>query len=162
MKKLFVLVVLLLVSACGVKPTGVVPAGPAPTLRNPGSSGRGTDVILYFVIDGRVAPVTRSTGSTVGVETALSMLLAGPTAGEADDGYVTTLPARTGPITLAPGPPAAITVPFALKPITAAGINQLVCTAFAALAAQSSYALEGTISLDGTDVQLPYQTCQAF
>ena len=162
MKKLFVLVVLLLVSACGVKPTGVVPAGPAPTLRNPGGSGRGTDVILYFAIDGRVAPVTRSTGSTVGVETALSMLLAGPTTGETDDGYVTALPARTGPITLTPGPPAAITVPFALKPISSVGINQLVCTAFAALAAQSSYAVDGTIALSGTDVQLPYQTCQAF
>lgn len=162
MKKLVVLVVLLLMSACGVKPTGVVPAGPAPTLRNPGDSGRGTDAILYFVIDGRVAPVTRSTGSSVGVETALSMLLAGPTTGETADGYVTALPHRSGPIVLAPGPPAAITVPFPLKPISSAGINQLVCTAFAALATQSSYAVDGTIALAGTDVQLPYQTCQAF
>ncbi|MEV6643256.1 hypothetical protein [Amycolatopsis sp. NPDC051371] len=162
MKKLFVLVVLLLVSACGVKPTGVVPAGPAPTLRNPGSGGRGTDVILYFVLDGRVAPVSRSTGSSVDVETALSMLLAGPTAGEASDGYVSALPARSGPIVLAPGPPAAISLPFALKPISSSGINQLVCTAFAALATQSSYAVDGTIALAGTDVQLPYQTCQAF
>ncbi|WIY01656.1 hypothetical protein QRX60_47875 [Amycolatopsis mongoliensis] len=163
MKKLFVLVVvLLMVSACGIKPTGVVPAGPAPTLRNPGSSGRGTDVILYFVIDGRVAPVTRSTGSTVGVENALSMLLAGPTAGEAADGYATALPARSGPIVLTPGPPAAITFSFPLRPIAAVGINQLACTAFAALAAQSSYSVDGTIALSGTDVQLPYQTCQAF
>ncbi|MEU8632434.1 hypothetical protein AB0C38_09725 [Amycolatopsis sp. NPDC048633] len=162
MKKLVVLVVVLLVSACGVKPTGVVPAGPAPTLRNPGSSGRGTDVTLYFVIDGRLAPVTRATGSTVGVENALSTLLAGPTTDEARDGYVTDLPVRSGPIILSPGPPAAITFSFPLKPITDVGINQLVCTAFAALAAQSSYAIDGTISLSGTDVQLPYQTCQAF
>ncbi|MEV7040341.1 hypothetical protein [Amycolatopsis sp. NPDC051061] len=161
MKKLFVLVVLVLVSACGVKPTGVVSAGPAPTLRNPDGSGRGAEATLYFVIDGRVAPVTRSTGS-VGVETALSMLLAGPTAGEAADGYVTALPARSGPIVLAPGSPPAITFSFPLKPIGSVGINQLVCTAFAALAAQSSDAVDGTISLAGTDVQLPYQTCQAF
>lgn len=162
MKKLFVLVVVLLVSACGVKPTGVVSAGPAPTLRNPGSSGRGTDAILYFIIDGRVAPVTRSTGTTVGVETALSMLLAGPSTDEAADGYVTNLPYRTGPIELAPGPKATITFAFPLKPITSAGINQLVCTAFAALAAQGGYSVDGTIALVGPDVQLPYQTCQAF
>ncbi|WP_329044839.1 hypothetical protein OG738_26285 [Amycolatopsis sp. NBC_01488] len=162
MKKLFVLVALLLVSACGVKPTGAVPAGPAPTLRNPGAPGRGTDLILYFVIDGRVAPVTRSSGSTVGVEAALATLLAGPTTEEAADGYVTALPARSGPITLTPGPPAAITFPFALKPISGLGINQLTCTAFAALAAQTRYSVDGTISLSGTDVQLPYQTCQAF
>ncbi len=161
MKKLFVLVVLVLVSACGVKPTGVVSAGPAPTLRNP-DSGRGTDAILYFVLDGRVAPVTRSNGSKVGVETALSMLLAGPTAGEVAEGYVTALPARSGPIVLAPGSPPAITLSFPLKPIGSVGINQLVCTAFAALAAQSGDAADGTISLTGTDVQLPYQTCQAF
>ncbi|WP_284744088.1 hypothetical protein [Amycolatopsis sp. RTGN1] len=161
MKKLLVLVVLLLVSACGVKPTGVVPAGPAPTLRNPGTSGRGTDVILYFVMDGRVAPVTRATDSTAGVETALSMLLAGPTTEETADGYVSGLPRRTGPIVLDPGPPAAISFSFPLKPITGVGINQLVCTAFAALAAEGRYSTEATLSLTGTDVQLPYQTCQA-
>ena len=46
MRKLFLLVVALLVSACGVQPTPVVPAGPAPTLRSPASNGRSTDVIL--------------------------------------------------------------------------------------------------------------------
>jgi len=161
-KKLLILVGLLVVSACGIKPTGVVPAGPAPTLRNPGTSGRGADVILYFVLDGRVAPVSRSTGGTVGVENALSLLLAGPTTDEADDGYVTDLPRRSGPIVLSPGSPPAITVPFPLKPITGVGINQLVCTAFAALAAQGGYSTDGTISLSGTDVRLPYQACQAF
>ncbi|MEV6622271.1 hypothetical protein AB0M83_01960 [Amycolatopsis sp. NPDC051106] len=161
MKKLLILVVLLVVSACGIKPTGVVPAGPAPTLRNPGVSGRGADVILYFVIGGRVAPVSRSTG-TVGVENALSLLLAGPTPDEADDGYGTDLPRRSGPIVLSPGSPPAITVPFPLKPISGAGINQLVCTAFAALAAQGGYSTDGVISLSGTDVRLPYQACQAF
>jgi hypothetical protein len=160
-KKLLILVVLLVVSACGIKPTGVVPAGPAPTLRSPGVSGRGADVILYFVIDGRVAPVSRSTG-TVGVENALSLLLAGPTPDEVDDGYGTDLPRQSGPIVLSPGSPPAITVPFPLKPISGAGINQLVCTAFAALAAQGGYSTDGTISLSGTDVRLPYQACQAF
>ena len=161
MKKLLLLAVLLLASGCGIKPTPVLAAGPAPTLRNPASDGRGTDVILYFVLDGRVAPVARQAGGLVGVEATLATLLDGPTTDERADGYRTALPARTGSITMTPGPPATITFSFALRPITALGINQLVCTAFAALAADGRYAVDGTIGIVGPDLQLPYQTCQA-
>lgn len=161
MKKLLVLAVVLLVSACGVKPTGVVTAGPAPTLRNPGSPGRDAEVILYFVINGRPVPVTRPIGGAVGVEAALTMLLDGPTEAERSDGYVTALPRRAGSVTLEPGPPATITVSFPLKPIAGVGVNQLVCTAFAALAADGRHSVDGTIAVSGPDVQLPYQACQA-
>ncbi|MEV5713987.1 hypothetical protein AB0L41_08820 [Amycolatopsis mediterranei] len=161
MKKLVVLAVLLLVSACGVKPTPVVAAGPAPTLRVPATDGRGTDLILYFVLDDRVAPVARSSDGVVGVEAALSMLLGGPSTDERADGYTTTLPRPSGAITVTPGSPATIGVPFPLRPLTGVGINQLVCTAFAALAAQGGYATGGTVALAGPDVLLPYQTCQA-
>jgi hypothetical protein len=161
-KKLLVLAALLLVSACGVKPTPVVPAGPAPTLRNPATNGRGTDLILYFVLDGRVTPVTRSTGSTVGVTTALTTLLDGPSYAESADGYATTLPAETGPIALSAGSPTTITFSFPLKTLGQIAINQLVCTAFAALAADGNYVVDGAITLAGSDFQLPSQTCQAF
>ncbi|KDN18925.1 hypothetical protein [Amycolatopsis rifamycinica] len=161
MKKLVVLAVLLLVSACGVKPTGVVPAGPAPTLRSPATEGRGTDLILYFVLADRVTPVVRPSAGVVDVGSALTMLLDGPSPGEREGGYTTALPDRSGAITLTPGPPATITVPFPLRPLTGLGINQLVCTAFAALAAQGRYVIDGAIALTGPDVRLPYQTCQA-
>jgi hypothetical protein len=105
--------------------------------------------------------VARPAGTAVSVETALTLLLAGPTAEEAADGYRTQLPHRAGPIALSPGPSAAITLSFPLKPIAGVGINQLVCTAFAALATQSRYPVDGTIALSGPDVELPYQTCQA-
>ncbi|MGW4065017.1 hypothetical protein ACWEGE_42485 [Amycolatopsis sp. NPDC004747] len=161
MKKLVVLAVLLLVSACGIQPTPVVSAGPAPTLRDPASEGRGTDLILYFVLADRVTPVARPGTGVVGVESALTMLLEGPSADELAGGYTTALPRRSGAITSTPGPPATITVPFPLRPVTGAGINQLVCTAFAALAAQGGYTTDGTVAIAGPDVLLPYQTCQA-
>ncbi|MEU0531146.1 hypothetical protein [Amycolatopsis tolypomycina] len=161
MKKLAVLAVLLLVSACGVKPTPVVAAGPAPTLRSPATAGRGTDLILYFVLADRVAPVVRPSAGVVGVESALTMLLDGPSVDEREGGYTTALPGPSGTIALTPGSPATITVPFPLRPLTGVGISQLVCTAFAALAAQGRYAVDGTIDLAGPDVRLPYQTCQA-
>jgi hypothetical protein len=160
-KRLAVLAALLLVSACGIKPTPVVPAGPAPTLRSPASEGRGSDVILYFVIDDRVVPVTRPGGWPVSVESTLTMLLDGPTPGERADGYTTELPRWSGGITMTPGSPATINVPFPLRPLTDAGVNQLVCTAFAALAGQGGYAADSTVALAGPDIRLPYQACQA-
>lgn len=160
MKKLVVLAVLLLVSACGVQPTPVLQAGPGPTLRSPASEGRGPDLILYFVVDDRVAPVARP-AEGAGVESALTLLLDGPSADERANGYTTALPRRPGAISVSPGPPSMIKVSFPLRPLTGFGINQLVCTAIAALAVESRYAVDGTIALSGPDLQLTYQTCQA-
>ena len=162
MKKLLVLAAVLLVSACGVKPTPVVAAGPAPTLRNPSADGRGGDLTLYFVLDGRVAPVTRSTGTVNGVTMALTALLDGPSSAESSDGYVTMLRPEAGPISLVPGPPTVINLSFPVKQLTPIATNQLVCTALAALAAEGSYVDGGAITLGGSDFQLPSQTCQAF
>ncbi|MET8851964.1 hypothetical protein [Amycolatopsis sp. NPDC004625] len=164
MKKLLVLAVLLLVSACGIQPTPVLGAGPAPTLRNPVNDGPGTDVTLYFVHDGRMAPVSRPGGFPVTVESTLAMLLTGPTSQEEADGYTTSLPRRAGglgALTVSPGPPATIDLSFPLRPVSGAGINQLVCTTFAALAATGGNPVDGTIALVGPDIRLPYQTCQA-
>ncbi|WP_206793585.1 hypothetical protein [Amycolatopsis sp. MtRt-6] len=160
MKKLAVCAVLLLVSACGVKPTPVIPAGPAPTLRSPATEGRGTDLVLYFVLADRVTPVVRPSAGVVGVESALTVLLDGPTAGERADGYGTALPRQSGTVTLTPGSPATINVPFPLRPLTGLGVNQLVCTAFAALATQGTTVVDSTIAVSGPDLRLPYQACQ--
>ncbi|MEV4056973.1 hypothetical protein AB0J55_37700 [Amycolatopsis sp. NPDC049688] len=161
MKKLLVLAVLLLVSSCGIKPTPVLGAGPAPTLRNPVNDGPGTDATLYFVRDGRLAPVSRPAGFPATVDGALAMLLAGPTSQEAADGYTTALPERSGALTVSSGPPVTINVSFSLRLITGTGINQLVCTASAALVVQGRNSADGGIALAGPDVRLPYQTCQA-
>ncbi|GAB3151912.1 hypothetical protein GCM10027258_52020 [Amycolatopsis stemonae] len=164
MKKLFVVVtlaVLALAGGCGIKPTPAVGAGPAPTLRNPAGGGGGADLILYFVMDGRVRPVARPSDHSVGVSTALSVLLSGPTDAEAADGYTTMLPPEAGPIALSPGTPAAITFPFPIGRLSATAVDQLVCTSFAALAAVGSYVVGGTITLVGQDTTLPAQTCQA-
>lgn len=161
MKKLFVLAAVLLVSACGIKPTGVVPAGPAPTLRNSTGSGRGAEVILYFVAGGRVTPVGRSSRGPVDVSTALSLLLAGPTYAEQSEGLETFLPTESGQVALNPGSPTVLRFTFALHELKPAAVNQLVCTASAALAANGAYVGGDGLTLTGTDGELPAQTCQA-
>ncbi|WP_410592144.1 hypothetical protein [Amycolatopsis sp. lyj-23] len=155
MKKLLVLAVLLLTSACGIKPTPVLAAGPAPTLRNPVNDGTATDVVLYFLRDDRAVPVARPAVFPMRFEVALTMLMEGPSAEETFEGYTTALP-RSGEIALTPGPPTTVNISFPLRTISAAGINQLVCTALAALTTQRP----GTIALAGPDIQLPYQTCE--
>ena len=105
--------------------------------------------------------MARPADGVVSVEAALTMLLDGPSPDEKAIGYTTALLRRSGPITVSPGRPATISFSFPLRPITGVGTNQLVCTAFAALAAQGGYAVDGTVALSGPDVQLPYQTCQA-
>ena len=55
-----------------------------------------------------------------------------------------------------------ISFPFAVKPLTPVAVSQLVCTAFAAMAAQNTYLVDGTVTISGTDGELPSQTCQAF
>ncbi|WP_410672529.1 hypothetical protein [Amycolatopsis sp. cmx-4-68] len=162
MKRLLVLAVVLLVSACGVKPTPVIPAGPAPTLRNAPNGAQGADLILYFVINGRLMPVTRPASRSVGVDTALSLLLAGPSYAEAADGYTTMLPPGRGSIGLAADSPPTIKVPFAVAQLNVLAVNQLVCTAFAAIAAENSWIIDNVVALAGTDTTLPAQTCQAF
>ena len=161
MRKLLVLAAVLLVSACGVKPTPVVQAGPAPTLRSPASDRQGTDVVLYFLVDGRLSPVVRPAERVVTLGETLTMLLDGPTVDEHAEGYRTMLPIRTGPVAVSPGRPPTISLPFPLRPLTGVGINQLACTTSAALAAQGGSGVDGTVTFAGTDVQLPYQTCQA-
>ncbi|MGW1778093.1 hypothetical protein ACWCQQ_02990 [Streptomyces sp. NPDC002143] len=79
--------------SCGIPTTGVVEAGGpahgiAPTLR------------LYFVHDGALITVPRSTDAVVGVEPAVLGLLAGPTEAERAAGLTTLLP----PMKLAPTP----------------------------------------------------------
>ena len=164
MKKLLVLAVLLLVSACGIKPTPVIPAGPAPTLRNPAAGVQGTDVVLYFVIDGRVAPVARAAGTPVGLTTALRMLLNGPSRAESSDGYVTMLPAGDpSQVSVdSEAAPTLIAVPFPLRELNSLAMNQLICTATAVLAFSGTATGDRRFTIASPDGKIATPPCQAF
>jgi hypothetical protein len=158
MKKLLVLAAVLLASACGVQPTGVVSAGPAPTLHDTASS----ELILYFVQDGHVVSVTRPESSQLSATQAILILLTGPTAAEARRGLTTDLPAIAGPVVVDPDTsPGFLNVGFDVLSLPETAVNQLSCTAMTALARTSQLPRAGVV-ISGPDGKLGLRGCRTF
>ncbi|MCH0558430.1 hypothetical protein [Streptomyces sp. MUM 16J] len=132
---------LLALSACGIAPTGVVGAGTAATGVTP-------TVQLSFVRDGILVVVPRTATGPVDAETAVAMLLRGPTSSERLHGLTTELPQLpVEPHRQAPTPTraalvvrvgaradtVAVEMPQNLKsPLPRTAVDQLICTAAAA------------------------------
>jgi hypothetical protein len=72
-------------AGCGIRPTGVVPAGDPAVARN-----YVPPTTVYFVQNGRLSPVQRPTQPGA-PQVALYQLAAGPTRAERDRGLTTTL-----------------------------------------------------------------------
>jgi hypothetical protein len=111
----------MVLTGCGVTPTGVTDGGEAPTGVAPG-------VTLYFV-DARdeLVPRPRETGRLGTVAEAVSLLLLGP--GGSD--LRTEIAPTTNPqvvVTTTPGM-LRLRVPLAAREVTPVGIDQIVCTA---------------------------------
>ncbi|MDH6625562.1 hypothetical protein M2271_003373 [Streptomyces sp. LBL] len=84
-------------ASCGIPATDVVEAGgPA--------SGVVPMIRVYFVADGALVGVPRRTVAPVDVESAVEMLLQGPTGAERAGGITTGLPSAMAPPTRAPAP----------------------------------------------------------
>ncbi|MFD0665848.1 hypothetical protein [Thermocatellispora tengchongensis] len=81
------LVSLIAVAGCGVRPTGVVPAGDPPS----GPVELATTMTIYLVKNGRLSPVTRP-GRRLSQADILTLLAAGPTEREQAHGLTTDVP----------------------------------------------------------------------
>ncbi|HEX6340349.1 hypothetical protein [Umezawaea sp.] len=111
MKRAAALAAVLLVAGCGVRPSGVIVGGPAPTAA--------AVISVYFVSGGRVAPVPRP-----GSASALAQLAVGPTTAEREQGYATEVPA--GAVLDAAG--STVTVSVDVTSLSANAVDQIVCT----------------------------------
>ncbi|MCO5971923.1 hypothetical protein [Actinoallomurus soli] len=120
MKRIWPAVMVLLLGACGVRPSGPADAGRAPTGVAPG-------VTLYFV-DGheRLRPQLRRTGRLGTIPEALSLLLFGPGESglhtEIASSSTMTVVVSTGPALIR------LMVPLTIRDVTPLGIDQIVCT----------------------------------
>ncbi|WP_198406949.1 hypothetical protein [Nocardia terpenica] len=110
-----------LAAGCGVQPSGVMDAGPAPTGVAPG-------VTLYFLDDhDRLRPQLRQSGQLGTIAEALSLLLTGP--GPTDlhtdlpTDAETRVPVQTTPELIR------LWVPWTIADVPPLGIDQIVCTA---------------------------------
>lgn len=116
------LVVVLLLAGCGVRPSDVVEGGPAPTI----ASG----ATVFLVSGGHVTPVLRPNPDSSDL---LALLAAGPTAAERDQGYTSEVP--PGVVLTVISAPGAATVEVSVsqdvRSLSAPAVDQIVCTAAA-------------------------------
>ncbi|ANN16962.1 hypothetical protein SD37_15790 [Amycolatopsis orientalis] len=150
-----------LVAACGVQPTGVVPAGPGPSMRATTGPAVLTGLTLYFVSDGRVVPVTRPTEGFISPEGAITMLLKGPTEREAAQGLTTFVPPEVGRVEVYSSDPPSMVLPFSVRKFSDQALNQLVCTAISATAAIGRAPRAQGMTVTSPDGTLYFQSCKA-
>ena len=108
-------------AGCGVRPTGVIPGGPAPTITS-------TDVILYLVgPDGTLVRRTRVLTGETTAATPLQSLLAGPTDAERQEGLTSEVPVTTAAVIIRTGN--TLILPIDITALSGTAHAQLGCTA---------------------------------
>ncbi|WP_416983718.1 hypothetical protein [Streptomyces sp. T028] len=110
-----------LLTGCGIQPSGVVEAGEPPTGVAPGAT-------LYFVgADGDLEPRLRRTGRMGTISDAVSLLLTGPGGSglrtEIAPVEITRVVVTTTSVMIR------LVVPLTIDEVTPRGIDQIVCTA---------------------------------
>jgi len=126
---LVLLVVLLVALAgCGVRPSGVITGGDPPS----GPVEQATTITLYLVKNDRLSSVLRPGGPLSRADT-LALLAAGPTPGERAQGFGTDVPPTAGPfsVTAKPSRQLVVTVAIPAPELSALAVDQIVCTAAA-------------------------------
>ncbi|QFU85589.1 hypothetical protein [Amycolatopsis sp. YIM 10] len=148
MRRALAVLLLCLLTACGVRPTdGPIPAGPGPAFpyRNQ------AEMTLYFLLDGRIYPITRSTPGLASPESVLSALVGGPTPDEQKRGLYTQVP---------PGAKVAFSgqlevfLPVPLSALPEAALSQLSCTTV-------TTGLWGALRVNGSDTSRDLAGCPA-
>lgn len=158
---LAVLASAMLAAGCGIQPTGVIQAGPGPQIRGTESTRPPGVMTLYFVADGRVTPVDRPAVGVATPETAIALLLKGPTADESALGFTTFVPYEVDRVQVFPGNPPIISLPFSAYKLSGQAVNQLVCTATAAYSARDTPLISPGMNVSGPDGQTYFQACKS-
>jgi hypothetical protein len=125
-KRTWLAALALLLTGCGIQPSGVTDAGQAPTGVVPG-------VTLYFLgTHNQLRPQLRRTGRLATIPEAVSLLLTGP--GPDDSTLHTDIaPSSTAQVIVTTTPGVIqLMVPLTINDVTPLGIDQIVCTALGA------------------------------
>ncbi|MDA0633347.1 GerMN domain-containing protein [Nonomuraea sp. MCN248] len=119
------LVSLVAVTGCGVRPSDVILAGDPPS----GPVATTTAITLFLVRDGRLGAVTRP-GRRLPLAETLTLLAAGPTAGEQARGFTTDIPREAGPFSVSAEPAGHVVVTLSAPAgdLSTLAVEQIVCT----------------------------------
>ena len=122
-------IVLMLVAGCGVRPSGVITGGPAPTAPAEGVS-------LYFITNSTsLVRVRRPTPQHLSPTQTLLLLQAGPSGDDGFSNLTTEVPTGLGPVsvTIDASGKADIGVTADVTTLSSTAVDQIVCTVGEAL-----------------------------
>jgi hypothetical protein len=139
--------VLAALTACGIRPTD-----PIPGLEAPSGPVENTSPSVYWVVAGKVVPVSRPQGSLSGYDI-IALLAQGPTNAEQVSGFTTEVPFDAAPATIdrvANG--LDVNLSSDVSQLSPAAVQQIVCTL---LGVQPV----GTVNLRGGGHSLEFQKC---
>jgi hypothetical protein len=132
----WVVLVAVLSAGCGVRPSGVISGGPAPSgpaLVRPGAlpPTRPADgVALYFLADSSLTPVLRQTRQRLSATQTLALLQDGPTSDDRAANLTSEVPTGLDPVTVAidASGNVEVVVTADVTTLSATAADQIVCT----------------------------------
>ncbi|MFD9703499.1 GerMN domain-containing protein [Lentzea sp. NPDC059081] len=139
--------VVLVVSACGIRPTD-----PIPGLQAPNGPIENTTPSLYWAAGSSVVPISRSQESLSGYDV-IALLAQGPATGEQARGLATEVPLDAAPATISRVASGLdVTLSSDVSQLSPVAVQQIVCTL---LGIQPV----GTVNLRGGGHSLEYLKC---
>ncbi|MFI5607812.1 GerMN domain-containing protein [Amycolatopsis sp. NPDC051903] len=122
-----ILLVALTATACGVRPSGAIPGGDAPSGPAAPEIDRARDSV-YFVADGSLTQVQRD-GTDLTGAAAINALAQGPTPAEQADGLTTEVPRSVVPATvLTSAGGTVVQLSSSVTALSDLAVRQIVCT----------------------------------
>jgi hypothetical protein len=116
------LLLAVLAAGCGVRASGVITGGAAPT-------GPAEGVGLYLVSNKRLTPVLRATRGKLTPAETLTLLAGGPDTDEQAQGFTTEIPPGTGVLNVVSDPSGVVVmVSVDVAALSATAVDQIVCT----------------------------------
>ncbi|GAB3358392.1 hypothetical protein [Amycolatopsis echigonensis] len=150
------LISVFLLAGCGIQPTGVISAGEAPGGFQLGEPR--PQITLYFVYAGQISPVQRAWAKDATPTTVLTELFGGPTRQEEQEGFYSMLTPGQHVTVDASKLPVTVTVAESMKSLYPIGLQQVVCTVSASMAATGQPVGKG-ITVVASDTKLESLYC---
>lgn len=151
-------------AGCGIRPTGVLTGGQAPI-------GVGSGPTLYFLVNGKLAPVPRAIGHLGTPTGALELLFGGPLDSERQQGVTTALPpiASFAEVTVAlheasfdDYPSLDVYLPIDVLSLNSDAVMQVICTAIGVKGQAGANRAGLAAVLKGTTGALKSTRCSLF
>jgi len=133
-----------LTAGCGVRPSGVITGGPAPTRPVEGAA-------LYFLAKSSLTPALRPTRQPLSPTQTLALLQAGPNGDELAANLTSEVPTGLDPVTVTTDPSGNVDVVVSVDVTTLStrAVDQIVCTVRDALSTTAPVTLTSDAATRG-------------